>query len=305
MPEPQTLQYYRTPGVITTLTKYKEFLEWLTDDIRAIVQVVQGLIVHDLWLERYGTALRKEQCCDVNIAYMEDLLDKAMSLDNRSLAISRPPEKRVIACCREFATLVCAILRHKGIPARSRCGFSTYLALPGYFEDHWICEYWHVQEHRWVKVDSQIDPFQQSFIAMRGNPLDLTPSEFLVAGEAWKTCRQQQADPEKFGIACDPEHFGLDTLYGLWFIRGNLLRDFAALNKIETVPFLAWVAKHLTWDSWRLVAAKDEELSEHDYALLDSIAEFSCDPDVSFEQLQEFYQSHPDLQPPQNIIART
>jgi len=233
---------------------------------------------------------------------MQDLLNRAVELDRRSMAIARSPEKRVIGCCREFATLFCAILRHKGIPARSRCGFSTYLAGPGYYEDHWICEYWDNDEERWVRVDPQIDPYQQSLISADFSPLDVPASRFLTAGQAWKQCRAQESDPEKFGIACSPKEFGLKTLYGLWFVRGNLLRDFAALNKVETVPFLLRLAKGLTWDAWRLVAAKDGELSKKDYDLLDTIAELSLDPDKSFQEIRSLYASMEELQPPEMVL---
>jgi hypothetical protein len=141
----QPLSYYRVPEGITRLGKHAEFVDWLTDDVRAICQVVQGILVHDNWLERYGIGLDPEQVYDSDSIYMEALLDRAVALDSRSLAIARSPERRVIGCCREFATLFCAILRHKGIPARSRCGFATYFADPGTYEDHWICEYWDLE----------------------------------------------------------------------------------------------------------------------------------------------------------------
>ena len=299
----RSLSYYRVPEAMTRLDKHLDFINWLTNDIQAICQVVQDLLIHDLWLDRYGIGLHDEQLHHLKIADMEDLLDKAAAIDSRSLAIARAPEKRVIGCCREFATLFCAILRCKGIPARSHCGFATYLANPGYYEDHWICEYWDEAEVRWIKVDPQIDPFQQSFIGADFSPRDVPDSRFIPAGQAWKQCRAGGNDPHKFGIACPPEQFGVDTLYGFWFIRGNLLRDFASLNKVETVPFLARVAKHLTWDSWRLVILKDEELSEQEYALLDTVAELSLEPDTSFEQIRHLYDSQSDLQPPADIIT--
>jgi hypothetical protein len=298
-----SLDFYRMPEGITKIEKHLDFIAWLTDDVRAIFQVVQGILVHDNWLHHYGITLRSDQVPEAKMAYMEDLLDKAVELDSRSLSIPRSPEQRVICCCREFATLFCAILRHKGIPARSRCGFSTYLAPPLFFEDHWICEYWSEAEERWVMVDPQIDPFQQSTITMEASPLDIPDTYFHVAGRAWKWCREGVLEPERFGIACDPAEFGLESLYGLWFVRGQLLRDFAALNKVEMVPFLAHVAKGHIWDPWRLVAAKDEELSEEDYALLDAIADLSLDPDAHFDQVRETYQQNPDLQPPREIIS--
>jgi hypothetical protein len=297
-----SLDYYQEPEGITRIKKHLGFVRWLTNDVRAICRVVQGILVHDNWLHHYGINLRPEQIYDQNSWRMEDLLNKAVELDKRSLAIARSPEKRVIGCCREFATLLCAILRHKGIPARSRCGFATYLANPGYYEDHWICEYWDSDEERWVRVDPQIDPFQQSLLSADFSPMDVPESRFLVAGQAWKQCRAQESDPERFGIACSPRQFGLKTLYGLWFVRGNLLRDFAALNKVETVPFLLRLGKGLTWDAWRLVVAKEEDLSQSDYALLDAIAELSLDPDKSFREIRNLYTSQKEVQPPEMIL---
>ena len=297
------LHYYSEPGIITRLDRYGSFLDWLTDDVRAICQVVQGILIHDMWIEQYGAALDWSHSYDTRMAYMEDLLDKALQLDPRSLALPRSPERRVVCCCREFATLLCAILRYKGIPARSRCGFGLYFA-PGYFEDHWMCEYWDARQERWVRVDAQIDPFQQSSLKMSFSPLDLPAGAFMTAGEAWQKARAGEIDAMRCGISGDPKRFGLDSLYGLWFVRGQLLRDFAALNKVETVPLLIRLGKGLSWQPWRLVGARDEELSEDDYQLLDKIAGYAQDADRCFDEIREMYQAVEDLRPSEEILRR-
>lgn len=299
----ELLDFYTTPGQVTDLSPYADFVVWLTDDIRAITQVVQGLLIHDLWLPSYGIAMRREQVYDARIAYMTDLLDKALALDPRSLAIPRAPEQRVICCCREFATLLCAILRHKGVPARSRCGFAAYLAYPGYYEDHWVCEYFDHAQRRWIRVDPQIDPLQQSTLALDIDPLDVAQGRFLTAGEAWKLCRSGAVPADRFGIAADPKLWGLDSLYGLWFARGQLLRDFAALNKVETVPYLVRVGQHLSWESWRLVGSDDADITGDDLALLDRVADVAADA-TSLAAITGTYAAHPDLQPPAEILAR-
>src|SRR5450756_1613548 len=300
LPTTTSLSYYQSPGDITRLDHYAEFLTWLTDDIRAIFQVVQGILVHDAWIKGYGAALDWSHAYTTQAATMEDLLDRALQMDPRSLALPRSPEGRVVCCCREFATLFCAILRFKGIPARSRCGFGLYFS-PGWYEDHWMCEVWQAQSGRWVQMDPQIDPFQQSTLKLAFSPLDLPPGQFSVAGDAWVKCRTRQVDPARCGISADPSYFGLETLYGLWFVRGQLLRDFAALNKVETVPLLVRLGKGLNWNSWRLVGASDAELSAEDYRLLDTIAEYSCHPDEHFDEIRRLYQSVPDLQVPEEI----
>ncbi len=316
----EVLKYYSIPGDITSLDKYKDFTEWLTADSNAIYQVVQGLIVHDMWVGQYGEAYIKEHEYTQKFAYMEDLLDKALELDHSNLAIPRHPRNRVIACCREFATLMCALLRAKGIPARSRCGFATYLGWNGKYEDHWICEYWNGE--RWVMADPQLDPFQQSSViswamnvAQEGsgllqrihefNPRDLTADEFITAGQAWKLCREGSADPERFGIGCPirPE-WGIDSLYGLWFVRGQLLRDFAALNKVETVPYLVRICKGLDWKNWRLVGLKDHELTDEDLRLLDTIAELTLQVDINHYEICRLYKEILELKVPDEMLVR-
>jgi hypothetical protein len=87
-------------------------------------------------------------------------------------------------------------------------------------------------------------------------------------------------------------------------VRGQLLRDFAALNKVETVPFLVRLSKGFSWAPWRLVGAKDAELSEDDYGLLDKIAELSLKPDENLEEIRALYESIEDLRAPEEVLRR-
>jgi hypothetical protein len=167
-----------------------------------------------------------------------------------------------------------------------------------------MCEYWDASQGRWIRVDPQIDPFQQSAMMMGFSPQDLPEGRFLVAGEAWKKCRSGEMDPMCCGISCDPRQFGLESLYGSWFVRGQLLRDFASLNKTETVPFLVRHGKGLSWRPWRLVGADDTELSPADLQLLDTIAEYSALPDRYFGEIRSLYQKTEDLRPPEVILNR-
>lgn len=303
------LKYYTKPGKITNIDKYKSFIKWLTDDPNAICQVVQGLIVHDSWIKDYGEIYNKSHEYSQKTVYMEDLLDKILEIDKSNLAIPRHPRDRVIACCREFATLMCAFLRAKGIPARSRCGFAVYFGWNGMYEDHWICEYWNGR--RWIMCDPQLDPFQESSVinwaseVHKFNPHDLKHDEFITAGEAWKLCREGKKDPKQFGIGCTirPE-WGINSLHGLWFVRGQLLRDFASLNKVETVPYLVRICEGLDWKPWRLVYEKDSKLTEDDLLLLDKIAELTIDADTNFDKIRKEYLTNSDLTVPDEIISR-
>lgn len=310
-----SLDYYRKSDKITNINKYKEFISWLSNDIRVIFQTVQGLLIHGSWLKFYGVSTNGHE--ELYNVYIEEILDKALELDDNSFAISRSLDKRIIVSCREFATLFCAILRAKGVPARCRCGFSKYLAQEGYYEDHWICEYW--GGNKWTKVDPQIDPFQQSSLASwilnsdkaskdyksiikELNPLDISDNAFITSGEAWLKCRKGEYDPSKFGIYGDPKQYGLESLHGLWFIRGNLLRDFASLNKVETVPLLNRLGFGYSWCSWRLLFVNDNEITKEDLQLLDVIAELTIDVDRNFPKLLELYKTNKSLQVPSEIL---
>jgi hypothetical protein len=258
-------------------------------------------MIHDGWLKRYDVRVRDEQWFKQCLPTAQAMLDKVFMLDTRSPAIPRAPENQIIGCCRDFTTLLCAILRYKGIPARARCGFSTYLAYPGKYEDHWICEVWNGE--RWVQMDAQVDPFQQSTIKMKGSPFDLPEDAFITGAEAWYMIRKQRVDPMRFGISGDAEYYRLESLFGQWFARGNLLRDFAALNKVEDVPFLIRLNRDHDWRDWRLVGASEDELSEDDYALLDKIARLALDPDKNLDEINELYESNPMLQMPESHLC--
>jgi len=52
----------------------------------------------------------------------------------------------------------CGVLRAAGVPARARCGFGGYFR-PGWFEDHWVAEYWNTDEHgaHWIAGNLRLD----------------------------------------------------------------------------------------------------------------------------------------------------
>ena len=122
------------------------------------------------------------------------------------------------------------LLRRAGPPSRARCGFAGYFE-PGKWVDHSVVEHW--DGDRWVMLDPQVDDFQRGLIGLVDDPADLPSGLFLPAGEAWLRCQAGQ----EIG-----EHFGILDMWGRWFIKGNIARDLAALNKVEMLPWDGWVA---------------------------------------------------------------
>ena len=111
-------------------------------------------------------------------------------------------------------------------------------------------------------VDAQLDARQRELFRIAFDPLDVPREQFLVAGDAWQRCRAGKADPSAFGI--------LD-MHGLWFIAGNVIRDVAALNNHEMLP----------WDVWGAMARTDAEV---DIAFIDRLAALTVEPDAPFRR---------------------
>jgi hypothetical protein len=191
-------------------------------------------------------------------------------------------EERLVGVCRHFTVFAAAALRVQGIPARARCGFGAYFNA-GKFEDHWVVEHWHADAGRWVMVDTQIDALQAKMLKPDFDLCDVPRDRFVIAGDAWAACRAGRADPNAFGIF---------DMRGLWFIAANVLRDFAALNNAEMLP----------WDTWGAMDRPDAPPTPEHLAFLDRVAELSRAPDARFAELRALYEADPRLRVPDKVF---
>jgi len=246
------------PGVMTAPGKYAELLDRLPDDVAGLVRVVQGLMIHEFWVEAYGVTLTDTERETVNLRRVEDLLGAMVSRDDRPLDVPRVPGGRTATNCRGFTVLTVALLKAKGIPARSRCGFGAYFR-DGWFEDHWVAEFW--DGSRWRLVDAQIDEVQQGKLDVHFDLTDVPHDRFVIAGEAWRQYRAGTADPDRFGLSFIGEA-------GDWWIAANLMRDAAALNGVEVLP----------WDVWAPMPKPAETI---DVSYFDELAAATAGPSMA------------------------
>ena len=272
------LTFYRQPGIITQPGDYAHLLENLPDRIPDLCKIVQGVILHIFWAEAYDITLSEERKGEVNLRTFEQMLGRIAELDERPLSVARVPQTRVVGNCRNFSVFLCALLRHKGIPARARCGFGNYFTA-GRYMDHWICEYWNDSEKRWVRVDAQLDSLQVAYLKIDFDPQDLPPGKFLSGAEAWQLCRSGELDADLCGIF---------DMKGLWFVQGDLVRDFMALNKMEVLP----------WDCTEIMGGPEAENNQQDYLLLDQIAGLTVKGDSAFAEIRILYESNERLRMP-------
>ena len=276
---------FATQGMITNPGKRASLYDGLPRDPQALRPIVQGLLIHVFWAGRYGLTLTPEREAEVQLRLVERQLERIVALDDAPLTVSRPLDRRLVGNCRDFSVLTTSMLRHFGIPTRARCGFAGYFE-PGKWVDHWVVEYWDDPATRWRLMDVQLDPFQVGILKPDFDPGDVPRDQFLDGGTAWQMCRAGRADPSAFGIA---------DMWGQWFVQGDLVRDIAALNKVELLP----------WDVWGAMSEPGETPSDSSLRALDEMAALSTGAAPGIAEIRRRFASDARFRVPASITSFT
>jgi hypothetical protein len=252
----------------------------LPADIPSLARVIGGVMVHRDCTTAFGFELPPARRDEANTRDLSAILTHLSStMSDPPAEVSplapRPPAERFAGTCRDFAVLLVAMLRAQGRPARARAGFAGYFA-EGWYDDHWVAEVW--QDESWRLIDAQLlsaDP--GTYTKLEIDATNVPRDAFLVGGQAWLECRTSRRDPSRLGV----HSAGLS---GMWEIQGNVIRDLAALNRDETLP----------WDNWGLIPTHYDKLPAEDVALLDKLAEVSA-AGGPLSKVQEAYHSDPRI----------
>jgi hypothetical protein len=274
-----TPEFYASHSTITDPGRYATLFDNLPHDLAGISRIAQGLVYHyvaDQYV--FGYCPPPERMPEIDTRYMEAILGRLMEMDDRPLTEARAYENRLVGCCRDFALIACSILRHQGVPARLRYGFSGYFD-PGYWGDHVVVEVWNGT--RWQRFDPELPPAFSSEFSV----LDMPESVFATGGRAWQMCRDEGADPARFGLG--PK---VPEISGWWFIRGRLQLDLASLNKHEM----------LCWDQWGS-ADEDGVTTPEEDILLDHAAALSLEPDTT--AIRELWETDPRLHTSETVTC--
>jgi hypothetical protein len=279
------LDFYSTPGALTRGGRREWLLDRLPHELGELVDLIHGLAIYDVVAaDFYDVEVPDARRNEIHYRRFEHMLTAALVLDDAPLDQARPPQRRLLTRCAGFTRLLVGALRHHGVAARSRCGFATYFN-PGHFEDHWVAEVWDRKQARWRLVDAQLDTVWRDRLQFDDDVLDLDRHQFLPAADAWRRCRSGELDSDLFGIS-------FNNLHGLWFIAGNLVRDLAALNKFEMLP----------WDVWGSQPAVNDTLSAQQLAYFDDLARLTLNPDATFDRAQERFMRDHQLRVPSNVF---
>ncbi|MGH8834478.1 MAG: transglutaminase domain-containing protein [Actinomycetes bacterium] len=271
---------YARPGPLTAwAVRHVEAAARLPHAPIELCAVVPELVVHPL--DTDGLELPPERMSAQSLRPASAIVDALLAIDGADLDVPRSRGDRVVGTCRTFVLLACALLRWRGIPVRARCGFGSYFQ-PGLHLDHWIAEYWAPDQSRWIRVD--VEHLHTSYVS---RPDDLAPDEFRTGGEAWQWYRSGGADGMTFGVV------GTSEAWGAAEISGNAIRDLAALNRVEVLP----------WDNWGRMQDSYDGKTGADYdALIDRVAAACTDPSES--AAQDLYRT-PELTVPPAMLTET
>ena len=249
-------------------------LDPLSAEPPRVAAAVAGLLVHPVAVARRGGTHPHAGARDAEVRLARELLRRIAERDDRGLDVPRDYARRLIGTCRHFSLLAASVFRHHGVPARLRVGFATYF-VPGFHEDHWLCEYW--GGDGWRLLDAQLaDETTARAYSTDFGARDVPPDRFLVAGEAWRALRAGAIDAQRCGVSFVPE------VRGAWFVAASVLRDLAALNARELLP----------WDYWGLARTlgAGQTVPPADAARLDEVAALTAGRAPDWSALRSAYE---------------
>ena len=174
-------------------------------------------------------------------------------------------------------------MRQHALPSRLRVGFATYYG-PELYCDHWLCEYW--DGHAWRLADAELDAETRKQNGITFEPWDVPRDRFFTAGQAWLGVQAGKLDPERFGIF---------ELTGAWFVAGSVVRDLAALNKHEMLP----------WDYWGIARdlSPEKPISDEVSARIDAIARLIAPDPPDWKEVTASYEASASVQVPYVVLS--
>jgi len=269
----EVLEFYKKHDLFSNPGEYATRCQELPAQMNALHTAINELLIHNWKVERDrpGWITAHPEEVDVFTRPIRKVLERVASFGPEPWNHARSPDKRAVVDCRHFSLLLCSVLRERGIPARTRCGFATYLE-ETHWMDHWVCEYWDEEQGLWVMEDADLQ-------------LHAVPSNRFYTGiHAWEVSRKMPSMARQFGYGKEEQD------RGAWVARANLVRDFAALHGFVSI----------SGDFWELGEKPGDQLVSADLQLLDEIVKLG-DGNATFEQRQALYAACPELRPGQKI----
>lgn len=284
------LTHFREFSLYTNPGAYRDMLVTnLPDDIREIGHLVRLNVIHRTMLAEGNTGINADlkfgdmtkvpwwrQPEDDVLVTAAAMLAELYRRDPRGIVADRSVENKIVVTCRYVAILMASILKSKGIPTRVRSGNAAYFdmgELGNVSADHWINQYWHENEGRWVTIDADGSPGISGF-----DPFDMPENVFDFPARVWLDIRAGKVDPVRFYNA-KPERGAIVVLYSLFYDYHSLMN-----NEIIYVHGPSYTK------SPRFGSLTEKELDK-----IDNLAYLMLDPDANFEELMRMWETERDF----------
>ena len=277
------LEHYRAFSQFTYPGLYQERLQRdLPTDIGQLGRLVKRQVIHSMLLSaaREGAQINPahgnirevpwyRQGEDDYFPTAAAMLAELYRRDPRGFVPDRTVENKLIVTCRFVAILMASILKSRGIPARVRAGYAPYIRSE-HIEDHWITQYWHAPEERWITIDADTSLENRPF-----DPFDMPPDTFSFAANTWLAVREGRQDADAYTV------HGASALEDL---ATQVFCDFHCLMNNEITYLQAPVFVVIDFNT-----VEEEKLQE-----IDALARLLLEPEENFSRLQTIWETNRD-----------
>lgn len=279
LPDPARHTAYSDPG------KHAHRLRELPADVDALCAASRNVVVH------YRAQLKdfsQDRLPEVNSRWVEQILDHDQRRFGTPLVQDRPLTQRVAGCCRDHSLLVVAMLRERGVPARTRVGFASYL-VPGWAIDHVIVEYH--DGRGWIRADPELAVGDRPGLDPRDLGAD-ADSPFQSAARAWVDFRSGRTDLANHAVFPGAE----GELAGVDLVRRYVQMQLAHRYGDEL----------LLWDAWGATTPDVADVSDEEVdrvarmlVALDDVQAVEHELD---RELYALYRSDPRWHPGTSVV---
>jgi hypothetical protein len=186
-PAEEVLGFYRQFSPYTDPGEHAHLYDGLPESIDDVCELIKKQLIHPLELGELRNRVPEERHYEDTVyVTVEAMLGGLLEHDSRGLIPERKPQDRIFVACVHHAMLFASIMKHRGIPARLRCGFAPYIGEAVGRRDlhpgHVICEVWDAGKRRWILVDPD------------RRMVDIPRGRFEFACDVWRKRRADRID---------------------------------------------------------------------------------------------------------------
>ena len=104
-----SLNDFALPGPMTDAGDYQSYLDDTPCTVADLCRLLQGVMIHVFWADQYGVQLTDERREEVQLRTTTARLKRILELDVQPLAEVRPPDRRMVGNCRDYAVMLTAV----------------------------------------------------------------------------------------------------------------------------------------------------------------------------------------------------